>query len=83
LPISYYRRDPLRIAVAEAFGEKKSYYPHVSLKYGDIDINRKEEIAAEVRKAPAPDTVIVKGISIVKCVGTADAWELVDFVPFK
>lgn len=55
----------------------------MSLKYGDIDIKRREEIANEVRKAPAPDTAMIKGISIVRCVGTADAWEVVDFVPFK
>lgn len=29
-----------------------------------------------------PEMVAVRGISIVRCVGMADQWEVVDVVPF-
>lgn len=73
----------LRNACADAWNETRPYFPHISLKYGDVSPVRREEIAEMARKVSLPKEVIVKGISIVRCVGTADEWEVVDFVPFR
>ncbi|KAI9635390.1 2',3'-cyclic-nucleotide 3'-phosphodiesterase [Dioszegia hungarica] len=66
----------------EVWGRKSPYFPHVSLKYGDIGAERREEIAERAREESLPEMVAVRGISIVRCVGMADQWEVVDVVPF-
>ena len=65
-----------------AFGSLgKEYFPHLSLKYGDIDPDRRTAIAAQ--SMSAAQEVTVRGVTLMRLDGTVGEWQEVAFVPFS
>lgn len=58
---------------------EKPYYPHLSLLYGDLGRDRREELAGSVQGLPA--SVQIREIAVVRCVGTAEDWTVEASVP--
>ncbi|KAK4684442.1 2',3'-cyclic-nucleotide 3'-phosphodiesterase, partial [Tremellales sp. Uapishka_1] len=76
----------LRTACEQEFGihDLPPYFPHLSLLYGDLSSERRDEIAAMVKKEyDLPTRVAVQEVQIARCVGTAAEWEVVASVPLK
>jgi 2'-5' RNA ligase len=54
------------------------YFPHLSLLYGDITTERRDELAKKVNEEMAlPNCVEIKEIAVVDCTGTAGEWRTV------
>jgi 2'-5' RNA ligase len=73
----------LRQAIESAFEWKseKPYFPHLSLLYGDLSKERRDELAGKVNEGMAlPTSTEIKEIAIVDCTGTADQWRTVGTV---
>lgn len=67
----------LRAACEDAFEWKngKPYFPHLSLLYGDLSTERRDELAQTVRDPP--ESVTIKEILVVDCTGVAKDWKTV------
>jgi 2'-5' RNA ligase len=72
----------LRKSCEDAFTwEGKSYFPHLSLLYGDLTSERREELAKKVNDEMDLTKIAEIGeIAIVDCTGTADEWKTVGTV---
>ena len=54
------------------------YFPHLSLLYGDLDKERRDELAKKVNEEmDLRGNVEVEEIAVVDCTGTADQWKTV------
>ncbi|WVR04135.1 hypothetical protein IAU60_001134 [Kwoniella sp. DSM 27419] len=53
------------------------YFPHISLLYGELSSERREEIAGIANKVVELGSVEVDEVAIVRCVGTAESWQVV------
>lgn len=54
------------------------YFPHLSLLYGDLDKERRDELAKRVNEEMTlVGDVEIEEIAIVDCTGTADQWKTV------
>ena len=74
----------LRSACEDAFEWKgdKPYFPHLSLLYGDISTERREELAKTVQDGQSlPGMVTIEEILVVDCTGTTKDWKTVASVP--
>lgn len=74
----------LRSACEEAFELKnaKPYFPHLSLLYGDLSSERRDELAKTVNDAgKLPASVTIKEILVVDCTGVTKDWKTVASVP--
>jgi len=70
----------LREACEQAFGWQGDsvYFPHLSLLYGDITTERREELAKKVNEEMTlPKCVEIKEIAVVDCTGSAGQWRTV------
>jgi 2'-5' RNA ligase len=70
----------LREACEKAFKWKGKgvYFPHLSLLYGDLDKERRDELAQKVNEEMTlVGNVEIEEIAVVDCTGTADQWETV------
>ncbi|WWC59876.1 uncharacterized protein I303_102438 [Kwoniella dejecticola CBS 10117] len=70
----------LRTAVEDAFNIKNlpTYFPHLSLFYGGVSPERRDEIAAIANsKIGHLGDLEVAEVAIVSCVGTAEKWEVI------
>ena len=89
-------------ALSSVFGETKrdtdgrnSYFPHVSLVYGDLSMNVKHDLIKDMQKKG--ESLIVEGnaasvagymhfdakeILVVRTIGRPDEWEVMGRVPF-
>lgn len=58
---------------------KETYFPHVSLVYGDLDDGRKAEVVEGAEKAgrPWPKEIVFDQAVLVDCEGTAEQWKIV------
>ena len=73
----------LREACEKAFkwGGKGVYFPHLSLLYGDIDRERRDELAHKVNEEMTlVGKVEIEEIAVVDCTGTTDQWKTVTTV---
>lgn len=62
----------------------KTYFPHLSLLYGDISPERRDELAQHVRDADkVPKTITFADIIVVDCTGTVRDWKTVGRVPIE
>lgn len=91
----------LHTALRRAFGDSQdpsgeSYFPHMSLVYGDIPMNERQKIVQDlysageaVRQDSGHDEVAgfsyfeVRDIQIVHTIGKADEWKIVATVPLR
>lgn len=54
------------------------YFPHLSLLYGDLDTERRDELAKKVNEEMTlAGDVEIEEIAIVDCTGTTDQWKTV------
>ena len=70
----------LRSACEEAFDLKnlKPYFPHLSLLYGDLSSERRDELAKTVTDAgKLPTSLTIKEILVVDCTGVTKDWKTV------
>ncbi|WVQ94561.1 hypothetical protein IAU59_001641 [Kwoniella sp. CBS 9459] len=69
----------LRRECETAFGLKDlpDYFPHLSLLYGELSKERRDEIAKVGNEQGELDKVEVDMVAIVRCVGTPEDWEVV------
>ena len=70
----------LRDACQQAFKVEglAVYFPHLSLLYGDLDKERRDELAKKVNEEmDLMGDVEVEEIAVVDCTGTADQWKTV------
>jgi 2'-5' RNA ligase len=70
----------LREACEKAFKweGKGVYFPHLSLLYGDLDKQRRDELAQKVNgEMTLEGNVEIEEIAVVDCTGTADQWKTV------
>jgi hypothetical protein len=57
---------------------KGVYFPHSSLLYGDLDKERRDELAQKVNEEMTlAGSVEIEEIAVVDCTGTADQWKTV------
>jgi 2'-5' RNA ligase len=64
--------------------EGKPYFPHLSLLYGDLTSERREELAKKVNDEMDLTKIVEIGeIAIVDCTGTADEWKTVGTVELE
>jgi hypothetical protein len=55
-----------------------TYFPHLSLLYGDLDKERRDELAMKVNQEMSlSDSVDIGDIAVVDCTGTATQWKTV------
>lgn len=89
----------LHTALKKAFGDTSdpqgtSYFPHMSLVYGDIPMQEKRKIIEDMNSSREAGTLEnghvqvagisqyeVKDVQIVRTVGKSDKWEIVATVP--
>lgn len=89
----------LHTALRNEFGDKEdpegtSYFPHMSLVYGDIPMKEREKVVDDlltsqraVKLENGHDEVLglnrfeTRGIQIVRTVGRSDEWEIVSTIP--
>lgn len=90
----------LHTALRKAFGDTsdiqgESYFPHLSLVYGDIPMQERKKIIEEMFNETKSATILgnghvsvagfseveVREIQIVRTVGGPDEWEIVDTIP--
>ena len=76
----------LNAACQKEFGpSSKPYFPHLSLLYGDISAERRNELSALVNGGlevgKVPKSLEIKEAVFVRCEGPADGWEVVASVP--
>lgn len=82
-PVASSPRDSLsslRKAIEAAFEWKsdKPFFPHLSLLYGDLSKERRDDLADKVNTEMAlPKDIEIREIAIVDCTGTADQWRTV------
>lgn len=70
----------LREACEKAFKweGKGVYFPHLSLLYGDLDKERRDELAQKVNEEMTlVGKVEIEEIAVVDCTGTTDQWKTV------
>jgi 2'-5' RNA ligase len=57
---------------------KGVYFPHLSLLYGDLDKERRDELAQKVNEEMTmAGNVEIEEIAVVDCTGTTDQWKTV------
>lgn len=64
------------------WGDRGTFYPHMSLKYASADKERRGELVNLAEGEKRPLEWMADGIAIVRCEGRADTWEVVETVPF-
>ncbi|KAL7425102.1 hypothetical protein Q5752_000790 [Cryptotrichosporon argae] len=72
----------LRQAVEDEFGVRlPSYFPHLSLQYGDLAPERRHELAAAANELTWTKDVEIKDVAIVDARGVAPDWKIIARVP--
>lgn len=74
----------LRSACQESFEQQgsKVYFPHLSLLYGDLSKERRDQLAAGVNDGKAlPKSLTIKEILVVDCTGVTKDWKAVASIP--
>lgn len=68
----------LRRAASAAFGrDERMYVPHVSLVYGDLDVDERVREVASIDAASLPDSVRIDTLAVVDTGGSVPEWETV------
>ena len=66
--------NSIRLSIEKIFGfASKEYFPHVSLFYGNADLNLKENLA---KKLFIPNEVLINKISLVKINQSIGGWNI-------
>jgi 2'-5' RNA ligase len=73
--------DVLRRRCEQIFGSlEKPYFPHLSLKYGEMDDAVRTRLATQ---SDMPCSIVIRGVTLMRLEGTVEAWKEVAFIPFK
>lgn len=76
--------DALRQVCCRIWGDVPNFFPHLSLKYGEFEESRRQEIAAIISSGrEMPSEIQIRQISIARCVGMSNEWTVVAKVPFQ
>lgn len=67
----------------EALQNGPAYFPHLSLLYGDLSTERRNELAGEAQgkldsmALAAESEIVLAGIALVDCQGTVGEWKVI------
>jgi hypothetical protein len=67
----------------EALQNGPAYFPHLSLFYGDLSTERRDELAEEAQgklnsmALTAETEIVLAGIALVDCQGTVGDWKVI------